>query len=871
MLTVLCQLALLTRNKAVPTPLDPKLHCLLLMLCLCVTAWPYDSKAPEGDNCPSSEWSVMCRPCCEYHLIQCRCPAQGSRVGYTVPCCRNALDQCDPCIIHPGCSLFENCKTCHNGTWQANDDFFVNGRFCTECRQGWSGGDCRTCGGVLQRAQGHVALDSYPTNARCEWRLEVPRGHSIELRFSKLSLEPVHNCRYDYVELRDGDSLSSPVIGRFCGDQLPPPARSSGNVLHVLFASDGYNNFDGFVFTFQQSSVCSPSPCLHQGTCIPDPRHSFRCVCADGYAGQRCEKKRSVTHFHTDTHSFIAISDATPPLDHPVLLIQWLSDEVAIVGSQTCESPEKPVNGDVLTVNGPRGELVSVRYRCHPPFTLTGSQQRSCLPNGTWSGTAPACVKVSNTSKVSRVRCSRPPKVLHGYHKPAAGAVGDAETIEFFCKSSYILSGNTQSTCLPNGSWSSRPPKCVRACREPKVSELVRHTVVKPPLTSRESLEGRLHLSSRYKAYDLLVPGLIPHTPDRQPESGTAASEELPRGFHRLYTSIEYRCASPLYQHSGSSRRTCLKSGRWSGRHVSCSPVCGKFATFSTHNLTDTQWPWHVAIYIRSPSNSRRDRVLSMSDQQGASEESGFWYLACSGALVTQRSVLLPAQCVAERDKQQPLNPEHVKVVLGIQQQTAQAQTKSLQHLRVSNILVHPNFYSRMDSDLALLKLTDKAKISERVLPVCLPRMQGGEVTAREAYTARWTPTRDQQRPSRYGLSGMTELVELADVSHCEREFAQRGTPTAITDNVLCVVIKPSSPDGACPGDIPGITAIPSVASSTNTFGSSPTEAQEASGTVWQLHGLESFNHEDRNCHRDTYTGQTRIINFRNWIDENMK
>lgn len=62
----------------------------------------FGSTALKGDNCPSSEWSVMCRPCCEYHLIQCRCPSKGSRVGYTVPCCRNALDQCDPCIIHPG-------------------------------------------------------------------------------------------------------------------------------------------------------------------------------------------------------------------------------------------------------------------------------------------------------------------------------------------------------------------------------------------------------------------------------------------------------------------------------------------------------------------------------------------------------------------------------------------------------------------------------------------------------------------------------------------------------------------------------------------------------------------------------------------------
>ncbi|KAA8595784.1 hypothetical protein FQN60_011075 [Etheostoma spectabile] len=202
------------------TILDPKLYYLLLNLFFSVTAWP------QGDTCPSSEWSVMCRPCCEYHLIQCRCPSKGSRVGYTVPCCRNVLDQCDPCIIHPGCSLFENCKTCHNGTWKANDDFFVNGKYCTECRQGWSGGDCRillwvVCGGVIQRAQGLIAMESYPTNARCEWTVQVEKDSRIELRFSLLSLESDHNCRFDYVEVRDGSDLNSPVIGRFCGDQLP--------------------------------------------------------------------------------------------------------------------------------------------------------------------------------------------------------------------------------------------------------------------------------------------------------------------------------------------------------------------------------------------------------------------------------------------------------------------------------------------------------------------------------------------------------------------------------------------------------------------------------------------------------------------------
>lgn len=41
-----------------------------------------------------------------------------------------------------GCSIFENCKRCNNGTWGPRDDFFISGEYCAECRPGWSGGDC---------------------------------------------------------------------------------------------------------------------------------------------------------------------------------------------------------------------------------------------------------------------------------------------------------------------------------------------------------------------------------------------------------------------------------------------------------------------------------------------------------------------------------------------------------------------------------------------------------------------------------------------------------------------------------------------------------------------------------------------------------
>nr|XP_029135852.1 inactive serine protease PAMR1-like [Labrus bergylta] len=771
-----------TRRFPMPTLFHSKPFYLLLILCACVAAWPH------GDSCPSSEWSAMCRPCCEYHLIQCRCPSKGSRVGYTVPCCRNALDQCDPCIFHPGCSLFENCKTCNNGTWRANDDFFVNGKFCTECRQGWSGGDCKTCGGVVQRTQGHIALESYPTNARCEWIVQVERGSSIQLRFAQLSLESDHNCRYDYVEVRDGDNLNSPVIGRFCGDRLPPPMKSSGNFLHILFSSDGYNNFDGFVLTFQESSVSA-------------------------------------------------------------------------VKNPFCTPPERPLNGYLLPVYSLKEQLVSVNYRCHSPFTLIGSQQRICLPNSTWSGTAPTCVE----AHTSRIQCSPPPKLLNGYHRSTPNTAGGAETIEFFCKKSYILSGNHQSFCHTNGSWSTRPPKCVKvptACREPKVSELVRQNVVKPRQRSRYSMD------------DLLSAGFIPLKFDKHLKEED--SVDLPRGFHPVYTSIEYKCASPLFRHTGSSRRTCLKTGRWSGSHVSCSPVCGKVNASNAHNLTDTQWPWHAAVYIRSPpdhtASTHTPRGKTVSIQQGASEESTFWSLACSGALLTQRSVLVAAQCVVNKDKLQTLHPAHVKVVVGVQHQGSSNRLKGLHHLRVSDILVHPNFDSVSAADVAVLKLRDKVRISERVLPVCLPIVQGGEVTAQEAYTARWISPNDGTHLTRYTPKSQTRLVQLGDVAQCEGAFVQGGAHTTmINDNKLCVIWKPSSPQTPCPGVIPGITVTPAVFSTTGGDLFEHEETLGSSSTDWQLLSLESVNNDKRHCNHQIYTAQTRIANLLDWIEENMK
>ncbi|XP_053085585.1 inactive serine protease PAMR1 isoform X2 [Pangasianodon hypophthalmus] len=661
------------------------------------------------------------------------------------------------------------------------------------------------CGEVIRRPQGHVTLESYPVNAECDWTLHVSRGLAMEFRFTMLNLEFDHRCRYDFVELRDGDSIHSPLIGRYCGDKIPPPIRSSGDSLHIHFVSDGYNNYDGFSATFQELSVCSPNPCMNGGICSLDTFKTFHCACQAGFTGLQCENKAG------------------------------------------CVTPQKPAHGDRFLQYENGNIATGVQYLCYKPYKLRGVSRRICLSNGTWSGTAPTCTRDTD---VIRKQCPPLSQLHHGYFLKVIGSDGAIKSVEFSCNKSYVLSGNSKRTCQLDGTWSGRQPQCIKACPEPRISKLVRQKILKPQLSSRKSPLHRLYSS------------LHPH--ERESSSSIEIAQgELPTGFHHLYTSIEYECISPLYWYSGSARRTCLKTGKWSGRHVTCLPVCGKLSS-KPQNLAQTHWPWHAAIYLRpsdhtSPFTGRTNRqgdVFSEDDyddwHQKSMEET--WHLVCSGALVSQHAVLVPAHCVTEPGQSLPNNMADLKVVLG--------ENKRLQHMKVSEILVHPSYDStRFDSDLAILKLVEKARISEIVSPVCLPRLQGGELSVNQAYITGWSVARKHETHSQVAQTGM---IELTDVLQCERQYTKQGLPNSITDNMLCGRQHPISSSTVCPARSGGIILVPTMPQHRRA-------EESVSESIWELLGLVSFGYNLQNCNPHLYTVYTRVANFKNWIENNLK
>lgn len=63
-------------------------------------------------------------------------------------------------------------------------------------------------------------------------------------------IEKHDSCGYDYMEVRDGGSESSRLLGRFCGDDKSVEVKSSSNQLWLKFVSDGSVNKAGFSANF---------------------------------------------------------------------------------------------------------------------------------------------------------------------------------------------------------------------------------------------------------------------------------------------------------------------------------------------------------------------------------------------------------------------------------------------------------------------------------------------------------------------------------------------------------------------------------------------------------------------------------------------
>ena len=81
----------------------------------------------------------------------------------------------------------------------------------------------------------------------CTWLIEAPFGYYVYLYFYHFSLEyGSSSCPFDFLEIRDGNTLSSPLITKSCGSLGSLYLYSSGRFLLLRFRTDGSVQGSGF-------------------------------------------------------------------------------------------------------------------------------------------------------------------------------------------------------------------------------------------------------------------------------------------------------------------------------------------------------------------------------------------------------------------------------------------------------------------------------------------------------------------------------------------------------------------------------------------------------------------------------------------------
>nr|XP_033787398.1 neuropilin-1 isoform X1 [Geotrypetes seraphini]XP_033787399.1 neuropilin-1 isoform X1 [Geotrypetes seraphini]XP_033787400.1 neuropilin-1 isoform X1 [Geotrypetes seraphini]XP_033787401.1 neuropilin-1 isoform X1 [Geotrypetes seraphini] len=113
------------------------------------------------------------------------------------------------------------------------------------------------CGDTIKIASpGYLTSPGYPKsyygNHKCDWLIQAPEPYlRIMINFNPhFDLED-RECKYDYVEVIDGNSANGRLAGKFCGKIAPSPLVSTGSFFFIRFVSDYETHGAGFSIRYE--------------------------------------------------------------------------------------------------------------------------------------------------------------------------------------------------------------------------------------------------------------------------------------------------------------------------------------------------------------------------------------------------------------------------------------------------------------------------------------------------------------------------------------------------------------------------------------------------------------------------------------------
>jgi len=106
-----------------------------------------------------------------------------------------------------------------------------------------------------------VISPNYPNNydngVDKEFKVNADEGHIIELWFTDFDIEPETSCRYDWVQIIDGDGTTE-LLKKSCGKTKPNKVTSKTKSLTVKFHTDGSEVRKGFRAEWKQIKKLTP-------------------------------------------------------------------------------------------------------------------------------------------------------------------------------------------------------------------------------------------------------------------------------------------------------------------------------------------------------------------------------------------------------------------------------------------------------------------------------------------------------------------------------------------------------------------------------------------------------------------------------------
>lgn len=94
---------------------------------------------------------------------------------------------------------------------------------------------------------------------------------------------------------------------------------------------------------------------------------------------------------------------------------------------------------------------------CFEGYTIAGDTMRSCLPDGTWSGSEPIC---------KPVECKPLPDLNNG--RTVIKSLQFGGRTEYSCNIGYRLRGAKKRACKADHTWSDKEPVCqIILCPDP--------------------------------------------------------------------------------------------------------------------------------------------------------------------------------------------------------------------------------------------------------------------------------------------------------------------------------------------------------------------------------------------------------------------